>query len=42
MRRFVALVGGLGLMASIGVGTVAAGGPPSLSFYVDGAQYHRG
>jgi hypothetical protein len=39
MGRLFALVGSIGLLASLTVGTVAAGGPPSLSFYVDGAQY---
>ena len=39
MRRLSALVTGLGLVASLSVGTVAAGGPPALSFYVDGARY---
>jgi hypothetical protein len=39
MRRLIALVGSVCLLASLTVGTVTAGGPPSLSFYVDGAQY---
>jgi hypothetical protein len=39
MRRLIALVGSVGLLASLSVGTAVAGGPPSLSFYVDGAQY---
>jgi len=39
MRRLIAFLTGLGLLASLTVGTVAAGGPPSLSFFVDGAQY---
>ncbi len=39
MHRVIALVGALGLVASLSVGTVAAGGPPSLAFYVDGTRY---
>ena len=39
MRRLVALVGALGLVASLSVGTASAGGPPALSFYVDGVRY---
>jgi hypothetical protein len=39
MRRLIALVGSVCLLASLTVGTVTAGGPPSLSFYVDGALY---
>jgi hypothetical protein len=39
MRRLISLLAGVGLVASIGIGPVAAGGPPSLSFYIDGARY---
>lgn len=39
MRRLIAFVAGLGLAASLSVSVAAAGGPPSLSFYVDGARY---
>lgn len=39
MRRLLSLLAGLGLLASIGAAPVAAGGPPSLAFYVDGARY---
>jgi hypothetical protein len=39
MRRIVSLVAALGLLAGLAVAPVAAGGPPSLSFYVDGAQF---
>jgi hypothetical protein len=38
-RRAVALASALTLAGSIGVGTVAAGGPPSLGFYVDDVRY---
>lgn len=39
MRRLISLICSLGLLASLSVSTVAAGGPPALSFYVDGARY---
>jgi hypothetical protein len=39
MRRFVSLLATLGLLATLAASPVAAGGPPSLSFYVDGAQF---
>jgi hypothetical protein len=39
MRRLVSLAAGLGLLLSLAAGPVAAGGPPSLAFYVDGARY---
>ena len=39
MRRLVSLVAGLGLLLSLAAAPVAAGGPPSLAFYVDGVQY---
>ena len=39
MRRLFSLLAGLGLVLSIAAGPVAAGGPPSLSFYIDGARY---
>lgn len=39
MRRFISLLAGLGLALMLAAGTVSAGGPPSLSFYVDGARY---
>ena len=39
MNRLIALVGTLSLLASVSVSTVAADGPPALSFYIDGARY---
>jgi hypothetical protein len=39
MRRLTSFLAGLGLMASIGAAPAAAGGPPSLAFYVDGTRY---
>ena len=39
MRRLLSLLAGLGLLASIAAAPVAAGGPPSLAFYVDGVRY---
>ncbi len=39
MRRLVSLVAGLGLVLSLAVGPVAAGGPPQPAFYVDGVIY---
>lgn len=39
MRRLVSTMAGLGLLLSLSASVVAAGGPPSLAFYVDGARY---
>ena len=39
MRRLFSALAGLGLVLSIAAAPVAAGGPPSLSFYIDGARY---
>jgi len=39
MRRLLSLLAGLGLLLSMAVAPVAAGGPPSLAFYVDGVRY---
>ena len=39
MRRLLSLLAGLGLLLSIAAAPVAAGGPPSLAFYVDGVRY---
>ena len=39
MRRLLSLLAGLGLLASIAAAPVAAGGPPSPAFYVDGEVY---
>ena len=39
MRRFASILASLGLLLSIASAPVAAGGPPSLSFYIDGARY---
>jgi hypothetical protein len=39
MRRFLSLLAAFGLLATLAAAPVAAGGPPSLSFYVDGARY---
>ena len=39
MRRLFSLLAGLGLILSIAGAPVSAGGPPSLSFYIDGARY---
>jgi hypothetical protein len=39
MRRFVSLLAALGLLATLAASPAAAGGPPSLSFYVDGVQF---
>ncbi len=39
MRRFVSLLAALGLLAALAANPVAAGGPPSLAFYVDGVQF---
>lgn len=38
-RRIAAAASAVALLASIGVSSVLAGGPPSLSFYVDDARY---
>jgi len=39
VRRLVSILAGLGLIATLGVGVVSAGGPPSLAFYADGVRY---
>ena len=39
MRRIASLLAATGLLISIAAAPVAAGGPPSLSFYIDGARY---
>jgi hypothetical protein len=39
MRRVISMIAGLGLLLSLAAVPVAAGGPPSPSFYVDGAVY---
>lgn len=39
MRRFFSLLSGLVVALSIVAAPVAAGGPPSLAFYVDGERY---
>lgn len=39
MRRLAIFGATLGLALSFAVGTVQAGGPPSLSFYADGVRY---
>ena len=39
MRRIASLMAAFGLMLSIAAAPVAAGGPPSLGFYVDGERY---
>ncbi len=39
VRRLVAGSAAALLLLSVAAGAVAAGGPPSLAFYVDGAQY---
>lgn len=39
MRRIASLLAALGLLLSIAASPAAAGGPPSLSFYIDGARY---
>jgi hypothetical protein len=39
MRRLLSILAGLGLVLSIAAAPAAAGGPPSLAFYVDGVQY---
>jgi len=39
MRRLITILSGLVVALTIAVAPVAAGGPPSLSFYVDGERY---
>jgi hypothetical protein len=39
LRRIASAVSAVALIASVGVSTVAAGGPPALSFYVDDVRY---
>jgi hypothetical protein len=39
MRRFISALAALGLVLSIAAAPVAAGGPPSPAFYVDGEIY---
>jgi len=39
VRRIASLLAIVGFLLSIAATPVAAGGPPSLSFYVDGARY---
>jgi hypothetical protein len=39
MRRLISTIAGLGLLLTIAAGPVAAGGPPSVGFYVDGSLY---
>lgn len=39
MRRLLSLMAALGLVLSIAAVPAAAGGPPSLSFYIDGTRY---
>ncbi len=39
MRRLIFPFSGLAVALAISVSPVAAGGPPAVSFYVDGAQY---
>ena len=39
MRRIASLLAALGLLLSLAAGPVGAGGPPSLSFYIDGERY---
>jgi hypothetical protein len=39
IRRLTAAVAAASLIASLTASAVAAGGPPSLAFYVDGARY---
>lgn len=38
-RRLAATLAAALMLLSIGAGAVAAGGPPSLAFYVDGERY---
>jgi hypothetical protein len=39
VRRTVSILAALAFLISLAAAPVAAGGPPSLSFYVDGARY---
>ena len=39
MRRIALLLGSLMLLSTMAAAPVAAGGPPSLAFYVDGVRY---
>jgi hypothetical protein len=39
IRRLTAALAAASLLASLAASAVAAGGPPSLAFYVDGARY---
>ncbi|MFL5777530.1 MAG: hypothetical protein ACJ761_01185 [Chloroflexota bacterium] len=39
MRRIAIFLAGLAAMLAIAAGPVAAGGPPSLAFYVDGQRF---
>ena len=39
MRRLASLLAATGLLISIAAAPAAAGGPPSLSFYIDGQRY---
>ena len=39
MRRLISLIAGLAVALSLVAAPVAAGGPPSLAFYVDGVRY---
>ena len=39
MRRLASVLAATGLLVSIAAAPVAAGGPPSLSFYIDGSRY---
>jgi hypothetical protein len=39
MRRLLTTLAGFGLLLSIAAAPVAAGGPPSVGFYIDGSLY---
>lgn len=39
IRRLVSSLAAAAMLLSVAATSVAAGGPPSLAFYVDGAQY---
>jgi hypothetical protein len=39
VRRLASLLAALGVILSIAAAPVAAGGPPALSFYIDGERY---
>jgi hypothetical protein len=39
VRRLASLLAATGLLISIAASPAAAGGPPSLSFYIDGQRY---